>query len=143
MEREFFLRSHSPFASSKFSVKIIKTGSHITITYFNFNFLQIAGQAHAVVLAGGTLQPIEETRVRLFPGLALDQVHFFTCNHIVPPENILPIAVSRGPSGMTFDFSYNSRSTPTMVCTQDSLVFILVVACWIMKSSRALLASKS
>lgn len=78
--------------------------------------LQILVDAYAVILAGGTLQPIEETRLRLFPGVLTDQIQFFTCNHIVPPESILPIAVSRGPSGMVFDFSYNSRSSPSMVC---------------------------
>ncbi|KAG0454641.1 hypothetical protein HPP92_023623 [Vanilla planifolia] len=75
----------------------------------------IMNQAHAIVLAGGTLQPIEETRVRLFPALSTDQVHFFTCKHIIPPENILPIAVSCGPSGLNFDFSYNSRSSQEMM----------------------------
>ncbi|KAJ0962912.1 hypothetical protein J5N97_028034 [Dioscorea zingiberensis] len=78
-------------------------------------FHEITDQAHAVVLAGGTLQPIEESRVRLFPDLSVDQVHFFSCDHIVPPESILPIVVSRGPSGMTFDFSYNSRGSPSMI----------------------------
>jgi len=81
-------------------------------------FLQILNQSSAIVLAGGTLQPIEETRVRLFPGLSADKVHFFTCKHIIPPESILPIAVSRGPSGKTFDFSYNLRSSPSMVSTK-------------------------
>ncbi|PKA67188.1 DNA repair helicase UVH6 [Apostasia shenzhenica] len=78
-------------------------------------FTEIMDQTYALVLAGGTLQPIEETRVRLFPDLSANQVHFFTCKHIIPPENILPIAVSCGPSGLTFDFSYNSRSSPTMI----------------------------
>lgn len=78
-------------------------------------FLQIVEQAHAVVLAGGTLQPIEETRERLFPWLPQDQLHFFSCNHIIPPEHILPVAVSRGPTGQTFDFSYSSRSSSIMV----------------------------
>lgn len=77
--------------------------------------LQITEEAHAVVLAGGTLQPIEETRIRLFPGLPADKIHFFSCNHIVPPESILPLAISRGPAGKTFDFSYTSRSSPDMV----------------------------
>lgn len=72
-------------------------------------------QTHAIVLAGGTLQPIEESRVRLFPHLSIDRVQFFTCKHIVPPESILPVAVACGPSGLTFDFSYNSRSSPSMV----------------------------
>ncbi|KAK9100999.1 hypothetical protein Scep_024429 [Stephania cephalantha] len=78
-------------------------------------FSEVVGQAHAVVLAGGTLRPIEEMRERLFPWLAPDQFHFFSCDHIVPPESILPIAVPIGPSGISFDFSYNSRSSPSMI----------------------------
>lgn len=72
-------------------------------------------QAHAVILAGGTLQPVEETRERLFPWLPPDQLHFFSCGHIIPSENILPIAVSHGPTGQSFDFSYSSRGSSVMV----------------------------
>ncbi|KAM3407885.1 hypothetical protein ACQJBY_001302 [Aegilops geniculata] len=32
-------------------------------------FSEVTDDAHAVIMAGGTLQPIEETRLRLFPGL--------------------------------------------------------------------------
>lgn len=77
-------------------------------------------EAHAVVLAGGTLQPIEETRERLFPWLPSDQLHFFSCGHIVPPESVLSLAVSRGPSGRSFDFSYGLRSSSTMVSVLHS-----------------------
>ncbi|XP_042475698.1 ATP-dependent DNA helicase DDX11 isoform X2 [Macadamia integrifolia] len=78
-------------------------------------FSEITNQAHAVVLAGGTLQPMEETRARLFPWIPPDQLHFFSCCHIVPPESILPIAVSHGPSGLSYDFSYSSRSSRVMI----------------------------
>ncbi|KAK2971189.1 hypothetical protein RJ640_008613 [Escallonia rubra] len=78
-------------------------------------FSEIVDQAHAVILAGGTLQPIEETKERLFPWLQPDQLHLFSCGHIVPSENILPLAVSHGPSGQSFDFSYSSRSLSVMV----------------------------
>ncbi|KAL5072678.1 hypothetical protein RYX36_011662 [Vicia faba] len=78
-------------------------------------FSEIVDEAHAVVLVGGTLQPIEETRERLFPWLPPDQLHFFSCGHIVPPESIMPIAVSRGPTGRSFDFSYSSRSSADMM----------------------------
>ncbi|XVE88898.1 hypothetical protein DITRI_Ditri19aG0105800 [Diplodiscus trichospermus] len=78
-------------------------------------FSEIVHEAHAVILAGGTLQPIEETRERLFPWLPSDQLHFFSCSHVVPPESILSLAVSRGPSGRSFDFSYGSRSSSTMI----------------------------
>ncbi|KAK8936340.1 DNA repair helicase UVH6 [Platanthera zijinensis] len=89
-------------------------------------FTEIMNQVHAVVLTGGTLQPIEETRVRLFPDLSIDQVHFFACKHIVPPESILPIAVSCGPSGLSFDFSYNSRRCPSMIEELGRLIANLV-----------------
>ncbi|KAK6914888.1 ATP-dependent helicase, C-terminal [Dillenia turbinata] len=78
-------------------------------------FSEIVDQAHAVILAGGTLQPVEETRERLFPWLTLDKFHFFSCGHIVPPDSILPVAVSCGPSGQSFDFSYSSRSSSNMI----------------------------
>lgn len=83
-------------------------------------FVKIVDQARAVVLAGGTLQPIEETRERLFPSLSSEKFHFFSCNHIVPPDNIISIAVSKGPTGVSFDFSFNSRNSPCMVSLQLS-----------------------
>ncbi|RDY04748.1 ATP-dependent DNA helicase DDX11, partial [Mucuna pruriens] len=78
-------------------------------------FSEIADEAHAVLLVGGTLQPIEETRERLFPWLPPNQLHFFSCGHIIPPDSIMPIAVTRGPTGRSFDFSFSSRSSPDMM----------------------------
>ncbi|TKY64491.1 ATP-dependent RNA helicase DDX11 [Spatholobus suberectus] len=78
-------------------------------------FSEIVDELHAVVLVGGTLQPIEETRERLFPWLPPNQLHFFSCGHIVPPDSIMPIVVMRGPTGRSFDFSLSSRSSPDMM----------------------------
>ncbi|CAH8392447.1 unnamed protein product [Eruca vesicaria subsp. sativa] len=78
-------------------------------------FSEVVEEAHAVILAGGTLQPIEETRERLFPWLPSNQLQFFSCSHIVPPESLMPIAVSHGPSGQSFDFSHSSRSSAKMI----------------------------
>ncbi|KAL4583896.1 hypothetical protein LXL04_008481 [Taraxacum kok-saghyz] len=89
-------------------------------------FHEIVDEAHACVLAGGTLQPIEETRARLFPWLPPHQLHLFSCGHIISPDNILPISVSHGPTGQSMDFSYNSRSTPTMVGELGLLICNLV-----------------
>ncbi|KAL3528760.1 hypothetical protein ACH5RR_008082 [Cinchona calisaya] len=78
-------------------------------------FSEVVSQSHAIILAGGTLQPIEETKERLFPWLQPDQLHFFSCGHIIPPANILPVVVSQGPSGQSFDLSYSARSSSTMI----------------------------
>lgn len=61
------------------------------------------------------MQPIDETKERLFPSLPRDQLRFFSCGHIIPSENILPVAVEHGPSGQPLDFSFKCRSSPTMV----------------------------
>jgi len=39
--------------------------------------LQVTQDAYAVILAGGTLQPIEETRLRLCPSLPPADIKFF------------------------------------------------------------------
>lgn len=89
-------------------------------------FSEIVGQAHAVILAGGTLQPIEETRERLFPWLPPEQLRFFSCNHIVACESVLPVTLSRGPSGLCFDFSYSSRNSSKMIAELGLLLCNLV-----------------
>lgn len=58
------------------------------------------------------MQPISEFTDQLFllAGGDPSRVSVFTCGHIIPEENILPITISSGPSGKVFDFSYNQRS---------------------------------
>jgi len=35
--------------------------------------------------------------------------------HVIPPNQLLPVALARGPSGLQLDFTYQSRATPEMV----------------------------
>lgn len=71
----------------------------------------------AVIVAGGTMQPMSEFRVQLFEcaGAAPERVTEFSCGHVVPPQNILPLIVPTGPSSLQFDFSYRSRYKTEMV----------------------------
>lgn len=69
------------------------------------------------------MQPVEETRERLFPWLPVDKLNFFSCNHIVPRESILPIAVSRGPTGRFFDFCYSTKSSSVMVSNPQACLY--------------------
>eukprot|EP00897_Mesotaenium_endlicherianum_P005840 jgi/Mesen1/5284/ME000263S04392 len=76
---------------------------------------KVVEEARAVILAGGTLQPVEELRQRLFPLLPMERCHLYSCGHIVPPESVLPIALARGPTGKEFNFSFQSRHAPEMI----------------------------
>lgn len=97
------------------TIRLWSYSEFFTSNHCKSPFGQVVDQAHAVVLAGGTLRPIEETKERLFRSLQLNELPFFSCGHIVPSENILPVAVKLGPSGQSFDFSYKARSSSTMV----------------------------
>ena len=49
-----------------------------------------------------------------------------SCGHVVPRESLLPIAVSAGPTGRSFDFSFASRGAPEMM---DELGRLVANAC--------------
>jgi len=77
----------------------------------------------AVVVAGGTMQPLDEFRDQLFlsAGGTAERLTEFACGHVIPPENILPITLAAGPSGKQLDFSYQSRTMPVMVSSHAIL----------------------
>ncbi|KAK9753886.1 DEAD 2 [Popillia japonica] len=75
------------------------------------NFKDIVKEARAVIVAGGTMKPIDEFRNRLFinAGANPGRVKEFSCDHIIPPENILPIIFTKGSNQETLLFNYENR----------------------------------
>lgn len=82
-----------------------------------FSYLYPSVFFRSVIVAGGTMQPISEFQDQLFlsAGGSIERISLFSCGHIIPPENILPIALGSGPSGKLFQFSYNQRDSTPMV----------------------------
>jgi chromosome transmission fidelity protein 1 len=54
-------------------------------------------------------------------------VRTFACGHVIPPENILPLALSKGPTGVEFDFTFKSRRCPKQLDELGYLIFNLCV----------------
>jgi len=77
-------------------------------------FRPVVEAAHSVVVAGGTMRPLEEFEQQLFlaAGASPARVSSFSCQHVVPPANLLPRVLCTGPAGTRLDFSYNSRELP-------------------------------
>ncbi|KAL0483226.1 hypothetical protein AKO1_011525, partial [Acrasis kona] len=88
-------------------------------------FKEIVEEARSVVLAGGTMQPVAPVVQMLFPDIK-DRLTVFECGHVIPDDNLLPICLSKGPSGHEFDFTFQSRSNAK---TLDSLGNFLVNLC--------------
>ncbi|XP_048589126.1 ATP-dependent DNA helicase DDX11 [Nematostella vectensis] len=81
------------------------------------HFTSVVKEARAVVVAGGTMQPTSEFKNQLFAcaGISADQVHEFACGHVIKPEHLLAIALDKGPSGTSLDFTYQTRDTPQLI----------------------------
>lgn len=77
----------------------------------------IIQQARSVILAGGTMKPFSEFRDRLFLACGADEsrISEFSCGHVIPKQNILPIVVSSGPTSKALDFSYQKRSDAALI----------------------------
>lgn len=58
------------------------------------------------------MQPNSEFRFQLFgaAGSAQSRIMTFSCDHIIPPDHVLPLVLTRGPSNKELDFSWANRS---------------------------------
>ena len=58
-------------------------------------FKDIISECRSIIVAGGTMHPLSEFRDQLFiqAGAEPSRVMNFSCDHVVPGENILPIGI--------------------------------------------------
>ena len=90
-------------------------------------FCDLVSKCRAVIVAGGTMQPISEFRDQLFVESGADpaRIRHFSCGHVVPKENVLPMVIQKGPSGAILDFSFQNRDERSL----DELGRVLINLC--------------
>ncbi|XP_061677996.1 ATP-dependent DNA helicase DDX11 isoform X2 [Syngnathoides biaculeatus] len=81
------------------------------------HFSQVLKECRAVIIAGGTMQPVSDFKQELLfsAGVQEERIAEFSCGHVIPPENLLPIVLCSGPSGQELDFTYQNRDSPRMM----------------------------
>uniref|UniRef100_A0A8C7GAK6 ATP-dependent DNA helicase DDX11 n=1 Tax=Oncorhynchus kisutch TaxID=8019 RepID=A0A8C7GAK6_ONCKI len=81
------------------------------------HFAQVLKDCRAVIIAGGTMQPVSDFKQELLfsAGVGAERIIEFSCGHVIPPENILPIVLCSGPSGQELEFTFQNRDTPHMM----------------------------
>uniref|UniRef100_A0A667ZDY7 ATP-dependent DNA helicase DDX11 n=1 Tax=Myripristis murdjan TaxID=586833 RepID=A0A667ZDY7_9TELE len=81
------------------------------------HFAQVLKECRAVIIAGGTMQPVSDFKQELLfsAGVGEERITEFSCGHVIPPENILPIVLCSGPSGQELDFTFQNRDAPHMM----------------------------
>jgi len=96
-------------------------------------FSELVDEARAVVLLGGTMQPFSYVASQLLPHASLHtsaaaagagivagpmagpRVVTFACGHVIPPTSVLPLALTKGPTGVAMDFTFRTRGSHEMV----------------------------
>uniref|UniRef100_A0A3B3WIL4 Helicase ATP-binding domain-containing protein n=1 Tax=Poecilia mexicana TaxID=48701 RepID=A0A3B3WIL4_9TELE len=81
------------------------------------HFAQVLKECRAVIIAGGTMQPVSDFKQELLfsAGVKEERITEFSCGHVIPPENILPLVLCAGPSGQELDFTFQNRDSPQMM----------------------------
>ncbi|XP_072001052.1 ATP-dependent DNA helicase DDX11-like [Engystomops pustulosus] len=92
------------------------------------HFCEVLQDCRSVIIAGGTMQPVSDFKQQLLiaAGLLPERIVEFSCGHVIPPENILPIVLCSGPTNQQLEFTYEKRGRPDMM---DETGRILVNLC--------------
>uniref|UniRef100_H2Z3N8 Helicase ATP-binding domain-containing protein n=1 Tax=Ciona savignyi TaxID=51511 RepID=H2Z3N8_CIOSA len=95
-----------------------------TIKYLLLNpashFKQILDQSRAIIVAGGTMQPSSCLLDQLLPESDAEKhrsrIAEFSCGHVINgATQLLPIALSSGPSGEEFEFTFQKRRSLKLI----------------------------
>ncbi|CAD0197414.1 unnamed protein product [Chrysodeixis includens] len=75
------------------------------------HFAEVVKQCRSVIVAGGTMEPISEFQELLTSSSNnMDEiVNVVRCEHVVPSENMLGVCLSKGPTNVSLNFSYENR----------------------------------
>ncbi|CAL8263560.1 unnamed protein product [Merluccius merluccius] len=91
------------------------------------HFAQVLRECRAVIVAGGTMQPVSDFKQELLfsAGVGEERITEFSCGHVIPPANILPLVLSSGPSGQELEFTFQNRDSPRMMDETGRTLFNL------------------
>ncbi|KAJ3289712.1 DEAD H (Asp-Glu-Ala-Asp His) box helicase 11 [Rhizoclosmatium sp. JEL0117] len=92
-------------------------------------FQEIVSSSRAVILAGGTMEPMSEFKAQLLDFVDYEKVDYFSCGHIVPASSILTVSVGVGAGGGELDFRYENRMNEKMIIELGNTITALCTVC--------------
>lgn len=114
--RSFIQCLSNPLKSGKFFFD--KQESEISLKYLlldpSEDFKDIVEESKCVLLAGGTMEPISDFTDFLFPQISKDKINSFSCNHVIPDENLMVFPISKF-GGLNFEFTFQYRDDPKLI----------------------------
>lgn len=110
--RSFIQCLSNPMKSGKFFFDK-EQGDEISLKYLlldpSEDFKDIVDECKCVLLAGGTMAPMSDFTELLFPQIPTNEVSTFSCDHVIPDENLLVVPISKH-ENVSLEFNYQTRS---------------------------------
>jgi len=126
----FLLALMNPSAEGRFFCEKTEDGRDISLRYMLLDptnhFRDIVEEARAVVLAGGTMSPMDDYIHHLFSYVPKTLIVTLSCGHVIPPENLVAWPVSTGQTSEDFDLTFSKRASKNMMTNvgQALLAFV-------------------
>ncbi|RXK42015.1 chromosome transmission fidelity protein 1 [Tremella mesenterica] len=111
-------------------VILSEEGGKLELRYILLNpaerFREVVEQVRSVVLAGGTMEPINDFLRQLFPFVTPSRIITLSCSHVIPKSNLLTQVVSCGPRKIELEFKYSNRSDDSLLAELGSVILSTV-----------------
>ncbi|KAK2747298.1 ATP-dependent DNA helicase chl1 [Myotisia sp. PD_48] len=96
-----------------------KAGNDVQLKYLLLDptsrFREIVEDARAVILAGGTMSPMEDYVNHLLSYVPRDKVKTFSYGHVIPQNNLIALNLGVGILNAEFDFTFEKRNSETLI----------------------------
>lgn len=79
------------------------------------HFKEIVEDTRCVILAGGTMEPINDYMNYLFPYVGQQDIKLFSCDHVIPDSNLSVSPLATGPTKSEFLFTFSQRNSEKMI----------------------------
>lgn len=114
--KSFLYSLSNPLKTGKFFWDI--TPNDTSIKYLlldpSEDFRDVVEESKCVILAGGTMEPVSEFTDFLVPYLQNDQITHFSCDHVIPDQNLTVFPVASY-NDTPFQFSFQKRNDIYMI----------------------------
>ena len=90
-----------------------------------YHFKDIVDEARAVILAGGTMAPMDDYHTNLFSYVPRERLKTWSCGHIIPKENLSSMTVGSSLNGTSFEFTFDKRNSLELVTALGEVLIAL------------------
>lgn len=118
VEGKFFWDLHTSETSGK-------TINNISLHYMLLDpseiFRPIVETCKCLILCGGTMEPITDYTNYLFPYIEPHKINTFSCNHMIPDNNLQVIPISSF-NDVCFDLTYQNRNNSVVITALGNML---------------------